>query len=58
VPVRFSTHRLRGFVGECTYTANANDERARRVLHLLADFAFFAGVGMKRTMGMGQVIAT
>ena len=31
------------------------DEYAWRVLHLLANFAFFADVGAKTTMGMGTV---
>lgn len=56
-PVRLSEHKLTGFVGRCTYSClPAAPESARRLLHLLADFAFFAGVGMKRTMGMGQTV--
>ncbi|NBT20456.1 MAG: CRISPR system precrRNA processing endoribonuclease RAMP protein Cas6, partial [Proteobacteria bacterium] len=50
-----------GFVGRCTYGLPPGrgirpaDEYAWRVLHLLASFAFFAGVGAKTTMGMGTV---
>ena len=50
-----------GFVGRCTYGlppgrgVRPADEYAWRVLHLLANFAFFAGVGAKTTMGMGTV---
>lgn len=43
-----------GFVGQLTYGLMAGDDYARRVLNALADFAFYAGVGMKTTMGMGQ----
>lgn len=44
-----------GFVGRVTYGLMAENEAARCELNALADFAFYAGVGMKRTMGMGQV---
>ena len=44
-----------GFVGEATYGLMADDEDARLQLNTLAAFAFYAGVGMKTTMGMGQV---
>lgn len=45
-----------GFVGECDLAlpGTAPPELAR-LLHLLAAFAFYAGVGLKTTMGMGQV---
>jgi CRISPR-associated endoribonuclease Cas6 len=56
-PLRFKSHRLKGFVGQSEYSCGREaPERARRLLHLLAAFAFFAGVGLKRTMGMGQVV--
>jgi len=45
----------RGFVGRCTY--DIKGEIAPEMLcalNALADFAFFAGVGYKTTMGMGQ----
>jgi len=43
-----------GFVGRVTYGLMADDEAIRRQLNALADFAFYAGVGMKTTMGMGM----
>lgn len=43
-----------GFVGRVTYGLMAGNEAARCQLNALADFAFYAGVGMKTTMGMGQ----
>jgi CRISPR-associated endoribonuclease Cas6 len=43
-----------GFVGQVTYGLMAEDEYVRRALNALAEFAFYAGVGMKTTMGMGQ----
>jgi CRISPR-associated endoribonuclease Cas6 len=45
----------RGFVGRCAY--DLKGEFAPEMLcalNALADFAFFAGVGYKTTMGMGQ----
>ena len=43
-----------GFVGRVTYGMMAPDDVARCQLDALANFAFYAGVGMKTTMGMGQ----
>jgi CRISPR-associated endoribonuclease Cas6 len=43
-----------GFVGRVTYGLMAENEAARCQLNTLADFAFYAGVGMKTAMGMGQ----
>jgi CRISPR-associated endoribonuclease Cas6 len=43
-----------GFVGRVVYGLMAENEAARCQLNALADFAFYAGVGMKTTMGMGQ----
>jgi CRISPR-associated endoribonuclease Cas6 len=50
-------HRLRsqvqiGFVGWCRYLL-PDDGEVRRVLTLLADAAFYLGVGAKTTQGMG-----
>ncbi|MBC7324297.1 MAG: CRISPR system precrRNA processing endoribonuclease RAMP protein Cas6 [Moorella sp. (in: Bacteria)] len=47
-----------GLVGHCTFglgrqVARIHPEHARQV-NLLAGFAFYAGVGQKTTMGMGQ----
>lgn len=56
-PLRFASHQLKGFVGVCEYSCGSKaSDASRRLLHLLADFAFFAAVGLKRTMGMGQVV--
>lgn len=43
-----------GFTGQVTYGLMAEDEAIRRQLNALADLAFYSGVGMKTTMGMGQ----
>lgn len=53
----FVRYRQVGFVGECDFRIAPQKEEEEvwaRVVHLLADFAFFAGVGYKTTMGMGQ----
>ena len=44
-----------GFVGQATFKCMSKDEEARQLWHALADFGFYAGVGYKTTMGMGQV---
>ncbi|MCL0057763.1 CRISPR-associated endoribonuclease Cas6 [Dehalococcoidales bacterium] len=44
-----------GFIGDCEFTLSMEeDEVLVKILHLLSDFAFYAGVGYKTTMGMGQ----
>jgi CRISPR-associated endoribonuclease Cas6 len=53
--LHFSRSPQVGFVGQVAYGLMAADEAARCQLNALADFAFYAGVGMKTTMGMGQV---
>ena len=46
----------KGFVGSCEYSVGRRGSAdRRRFLRLLADFAFYAGVGLRTTMGMGQV---
>jgi len=52
--LRFRHSPQVGFVGQVTYGLMGENEAARRQLNALADFAFYAGVGMKTTMGMGQ----
>jgi CRISPR-associated endoribonuclease Cas6 len=52
--VHFSRSPQVGFVGQVTYGLMAADEPIRCRLNALADFAFYAGIGMKTTMGMGQ----
>jgi len=43
-----------GFVGRVSFGLMGDNDIARLYLNMLADFAFYAGVGMKTTMGMGQ----
>lgn len=45
-----------GFIGEVTYRFSCDVEE-RRYLHALVDFAKYSGVGVKTTVGMGQVQA-
>ena len=47
-------HPQVGFVGECTYEIKGDWPTQTRQLNMLADFAFYAGVGLKTTQGMGQ----
>lgn len=46
---------LIGAVGRATYTALGGDRYWLSVMQMLADFALYAGVGVKTTTGMGQV---
>ena len=43
-----------GCIGRCSYVCFHPQRSVWRVLHLLADFALFCGVGYKTTQGMGQ----
>jgi CRISPR-associated endoribonuclease Cas6 len=43
-----------GFVGRVTFEFKGRDETMRCQLNALAELAFYAGVGYKTTMGMGQ----
>ncbi len=43
-----------GFVGDVTFLALNSDRYWVGALHLLAEYALFAGVGYQTTMGMGQ----
>jgi CRISPR-associated endoribonuclease Cas6 len=52
--LRFRRSYQVGFVGQITYGLMADDETIQCQLNALADLAFYAGVGMKTTMGMGQ----
>jgi CRISPR-associated endoribonuclease Cas6 len=52
--LEFRRARQVGFVGRVTYGLMAANEAAQCQLNALADFALYAGVGMKTTMGMGQ----
>ena len=61
--VWFTQHVQPGFVGRCTYDLRGPDEATteeapltvRQQLLLLAQLAFYCGVGYKTAMGMGQV---
>ncbi|MFZ1753946.1 MAG: CRISPR-associated endoribonuclease Cas6 [Caldilineaceae bacterium] len=46
---------LPGFVGSCTYAFKVQDRYWMGLIHLLADFAFYAGVGKQTAMGLGQI---
>ncbi|HNT30703.1 MAG TPA: CRISPR-associated endoribonuclease Cas6, partial [bacterium] len=45
-----------GFTGTVWYEVRDTDERTIKSLNALSDFAFYAGVGIKTAMGMGQTI--
>jgi CRISPR-associated endoribonuclease Cas6 len=53
----FPNYTQKGFVGSCSYSFKAPEEDAA-LLTTLAAFAYYAGVGYKTTMGMGQVRVT
>ena len=63
--VTFPRHPQRGFVGTCRYTLRRAEEEISSEAHttlsvqqqivLLAQFAFYSGIGYKTAMGMGQV---
>lgn len=44
-----------GATGRVTYTALDNDRYWLAAMHLLADYARYSGVGIKTTVGLGQV---
>ncbi|MEZ4864395.1 MAG: CRISPR system precrRNA processing endoribonuclease RAMP protein Cas6 [Caldilineaceae bacterium] len=46
---------LIGGVGRATYTALGGDRYWLATMQMLADFAMYSGVGVKTTIGMGQV---
>jgi CRISPR-associated endoribonuclease Cas6 len=60
--VQFVQHPQRGFIGTCTYALRGPDEATseespltvRQQLLMLAQLAFYCGVGYKTPMGMGQ----
>jgi CRISPR-associated endoribonuclease Cas6 len=47
-----------GSVGRATYTALGGDRYWLATMQMLADFALYSGVGVKTTVGMGQVWRT
>jgi CRISPR-associated endoribonuclease Cas6 len=60
--VHFTTHVQRGFFGTCTYQLRGPDEKttpeepltARQQIYVLAQLAFYSGIGYKTAMGLGQ----
>ena len=61
--ITFTNHLQKGFVGQCRYLLRGPDEATteeapltvRQQILLLAQLAFYTGVGYKTAMGMGQV---
>ena len=59
----YANHPQRGFVGRCTYDVRGPDVKmtgeaeltVRQQVLMLAQLAFYCGVGYKTAMGMGQV---
>lgn len=53
--MHFDNYKQVGFTGTCSFgIRRQNEDLAVRVMHMLAEFIFYAGVGYKTTMGMGQ----
>jgi CRISPR-associated endoribonuclease Cas6 len=60
--VHFTTHEQRGFLGTCIYQLRGSDEQTspespltlHQQIALLAQLAFYSGVGYKTAMGLGQ----
>ena len=52
--VELGSRRTVGFVGKFTYRVIENLQAICRVLGLLLDYAFYAGVGWQTTHGLGQ----
>lgn len=53
---KFNEYPIKGFQGECEYEIDSKLSKEKvKDLNLLADFAFYSGVGYKTTMGLGQV---
>jgi CRISPR-associated endoribonuclease Cas6 len=61
--IRFTNHWQQGFIGTCKYLLRGPDDptteeaplTARQQMLLLAQLAFYCGVGYKTAMGMGRV---
>lgn len=60
--VHFTTHQQPGFIGTCTYQLRGLNDKAttktpltlQQQIYLLAQLAFYSGIGYKTAMGMGQ----
>ena len=61
LPVSFGEDGRRGAVagcvGTCTYAIQVRDKYWMGLIHLLAAFAFYSGVGRRTTTGLGQARA-
>ncbi|WP_159426192.1 CRISPR-associated endoribonuclease Cas6 [Desulfolucanica intricata] len=53
--MHFNNYKQVGFTGTCSFSIRRQSEDIMtRVMHMLAEYSFYAGVGYKTTMGMGQ----
>jgi CRISPR-associated endoribonuclease Cas6 len=56
-PLDYNKFQVKGFVGYCSYSVGRKaPAELRHMLHALASFAFYGGVGLKTTSGMGLTI--
>jgi len=55
--LHYPKYTQKGFVGTCSYVVQGSNTFAS-LLTTLAAFAYYAGIGYKTTMGMGQVRVT
>ncbi|MGM0502286.1 MAG: CRISPR-associated endoribonuclease Cas6 [Bacillota bacterium] len=56
---KFNGYPIKGFKGKCVYELSSDlSARKMREINLLADYAFYSGIGYKTTMGLGQVART
>ena len=53
--LHFDRYRQVGFSGHCEYVISPEEQWKGRIYSLLLDFSRYSGLGMKKTMGMGQV---
>lgn len=54
--IHFKNYKKIGFVGNCFYNVRyrGEEELILKILKMLGEYTFYAGVGYKTTMGMGQ----
>lgn len=53
--MHFDCYKQVGFTGTCWFNVRDRQEKIfLKIVHMLAEFSFYAGVGYKTTMGMGQ----
>lgn len=56
IAVNFGKHHIIGFIGDCSYVVSPTaNEEIKKQLGIYLNFAKFAGIGYKTTMGMGQI---